>query len=180
MMKAAIVRMLPLMLAVSCCNSLPRELREFMALEISIPSDMLCIEEGHVISASAVSDSAVLVIYHGRNECSSCTIAHMYDNLSALEEISSCGKCRVMVIFSPPEDDVLDIIDKIRALKYPFPLYVDQYGDFARLNPDLPADKRFHSFLIGSSRHPVFVGNPSGSGRLYALFVKVLGSLEKE
>lgn len=79
-----------------------------------------------------------------------------------------------MILFSPSEDDQLDVQDQIRELKFPFPVYVDLYGDFYRLNKDFPSDRRFHSFLLGIDSHPIFVGNPLHGEKLYKVFEKVL------
>ena len=89
-------------------------------------------------------------------------------------DIEQSGKCKVVVLFSPSEDDLMDVQEKIRGLEFHFPIYVDFYGDFYRLNKDFPSDRRFHSFLLGADSHPVFVGNPLHDEELSKIFEKVL------
>jgi len=162
----------------SCGNgAISHELKRFMGSSITIPDGLIEITKGEISSSEEVRDTAVLVIYRDRGECSSCLVAHMYNDLSMLQEIASKGKCRVMVILSPPEDEVQDAIKGIVELDFPFPIYVDQHDDFGRMNPSLPEDDRFHSFLMNREGHPICVGDPLTNDRVYPILVKALDEL---
>ena len=44
-------------------------------------------------------------------------------------------------------------------------------------NSFIPGDARFHAFLIDRSRHPVMVGDPTRSEKLWQLFEQTLQQL---
>lgn len=163
------------MFFVSCGNQdLRKQMREFMSKEIVMPVELTEIKDGHMRSVRMTTDEPMLIVFYGKDECSSCAINHLNDDLSGFSEIEQSGKCKVVILFSPSEDDMLDVQEKIRELKFRLPVYVDLYGDFYRLNKDFPSDRRFHSFLLGKDAHPVFVGNPLHSDKLSEIFEKVL------
>lgn len=160
---------------VSCGNQdLRKQMREFMSKEIVMPVELTEIKDGHMRSVKMTTDEPMLIVFYGKDECSSCAINHLNDDLSGFVDIEQSGKCKVVILFSPSEDDQLDVQDQIREQKFPFPVYVDLYGDFYRINKDFPSDRRFHSFLLGNDAHPVFVGNPLHGKKLYKVFEKVL------
>ena len=162
---------------VSCGNQdLRKQMREFMSKEIVMPVELTEIKDGHMRSVKMTTDEPMLIVFYGKDECSSCAINHLNDDLSGFADIEQSGKCKVVILFSPSEDDVLDVQEQIRELKFPFPIYVDMYGDFYRINEDFPSDRRFHSFLIGKDAHPVFIGNPLHGEKLSIVFDKVLNN----
>ncbi len=153
---------------------LRQQMKSFMERQIVLPTEMIKITEGHTVSAVIASDKPELVIFHGKDECSSCAINHLYDDLPGLKEIAENRNCEVVLLFSPAQEDILEVQEQIRDLKFPFPIYLDLYGDFYRLNEDFPADARFHSFLIGKDGHPVFIGNPLHGSALQEVFENTL------
>ena len=160
---------------VSCGDwELRRQKKSFMAQVITLPSELQEIKCGSISPVTITMSNSTMVFFYGNDECSSCAIDHLKDDLLGFVDIEQSGKCKVVVLFSPSEDDQLDVQDQIRELKFPFPVYVDLYGDFYRINKDFPSDRRFHSFLLGNDAHPVFVGNPLHGKKLYKVFEKVL------
>lgn len=160
---------------VSCGDQdLRRKMKEFMSNEIALPVELTEIKGGHMRSVKMTMNKPMLIVFYGVDECSSCAIDHLKDDLLGFVDIEQSGKCKVVVLFSPSEDDLMDVQEKIRGLEFHFPIYVDFYGDFYRLNKDFPSDRRFHSFLLGADSHPVFVGNPLHDEELSKIFEKVL------
>ena len=118
-------------------QSLRREMKEFMSNEIALPVELTEIKDGHMRSVKMTMDKPMLIVFYGVDECSSCAINHLNDDLSGFVDIEQSGKCKVVILFSPSEDDQLDVQDQIRELKFPFPVYVDLYGDFYRINKEI-------------------------------------------
>ena len=133
-----------------------KDMRAFMDSQIVFPNEVVTIKEGRYLSTRITCAKPLLVLFHGKEECSSCVINHLY------------------------EDEMLDIQEQIRDLKFPFPVYIDLYGDFYRLNANFPSDKRFHSFLLGKDGHPKFVGNPLEGESLMLVFEKVLKKIDND
>ena len=160
---------------VSCGNwELRKQMKSFMAQIITLPSELLEVKSGSIGPVTITMSNPTMVFFYGNDECSSCAIDHLKDDLQGFVDIEHLGKCKVVVLFSPSEDDLMDVQEKIRDLGFHFPIYVDMYGDFYRLNKDFPSDRRFHSFLLGTDSYPIFVGNPLHDEELSKIFEKVL------
>ena len=169
-----------LCLMISCTqHALRQDMKKFMSENIAFPTDLIKITDGQVSSGKIELYKSVMVFFYGKDECSSCAINHLNDYLSGFIDIEKSEKCRVVILFSPLEDDILDVQNQISELKFPFPIYVDLYGEFYRINKDFPSDRRFHSFLIGKDAHPVFIGNPLRGEKLSKVFKMVLKKINK-
>lgn len=83
----------------------------------------------------------------------------------------------VLTIFSPRADELEEVRLKLMKANYSFPVFVDVNGSFSENNGNIPFDRRFHSFLIDSCNHPVYVGNPMSSDRMFELFVRTIDML---
>lgn len=172
---------LPLTIALSVAGcghgAIPNEQRAFENTQIVFPDSLVSIENGMIADrALPTTYSSFFIIYHSRQECSSCLVVQLYNDLSTLQDISA-RNCAVLVIFAPLEDEVQEIIQNIVDLKYPFPIYVDLYDHFGTLNPELPNDTRFHAFLLNEKRKPICVGDPMASEGIRNVLYKVLDSL---
>ena len=165
----------------SCGNrELRKQMSSFMAREIVLPAEMTRIQDGKMKPVYNMAlDKPTLILFYGKDECSSCAIHHLSDDLSSFKRLEEEKDCRVMILFSISQDQFLDVPDEICELEFPFPVYVDIYGDFYRENEDFPSDRRFHSFLVGVDGHPVFVGSPFDSDNLRRLFERALMRTEK-
>lgn len=86
--------------------------------------------------------------------------------------------CKVIILFSlTTVEEVLDVPSHIKDLNFPFPVYIDEFGEFYRQNKDFPSDRRFHSFLVDADGHPVFIGNPLSSEKLWEVFENTLSKI---
>lgn len=160
---------------VGCNRGLRKEVKSFMQSSISIPKELIKIQNGHVSSDEEfVYDKATLVIYHGPYDCSSCAINHLYDDLTTFEHLYKEFDCKIEIIFAPDSEEIPDVVDGIRALDFPFPVFVDQFYEFERHNEGFPEDKRFHTFLMDTLGHPICIGNPMTSEKVMDVLQKAL------
>ncbi|MCM1502618.1 MAG: hypothetical protein NC115_08155 [Bacteroidales bacterium] len=162
----------------SCSDrQVANELRSFRNSEIttSMELEKVC---GHEIMPCVLEEcSARLVIYHDTSACSSCQINHLYDKIDLYEMADSLTTFDVMTVFSPREEEYDNVMKELMQVNFPYPVYVDTYGKFREANGCIPADARFHTFLIGRDGRPVFVGSPEASNDLWELFGKALKNL---
>lgn len=143
---------------------------EFVSSDIIIPDDLDCIFNAET-SASYIDTlkSNKLIIYYDSLDCSSCRISHLFD-LYPLYTIADTSDFSVMTIFSPKKSEVENTRFQLMLINHTIPIYLDKNGSFAQLNNCIPADQRFHSFLIDENAKPVFVGNPLSNIRLKKIF----------
>jgi hypothetical protein len=53
-------------------------------------------------------------------------------------------------------------------------VFYDPDGSFERLNPHLPANEQFHTFLLNEDNKVILVGNPVHNEKLKNLYLAVL------
>ena len=161
-------------------NDVRRVLSAFMETEIVFPDDMEVYEDGRF--SMAVLDSlhpVKMIIYYDSAGCSGCRISHLIEHEPLYAEAAEDGRYDVVTIFSPRQEELEDVRLQLVVQDFSFPVYVDTYGSFARMNGVIPSDARFHSFLIDGDGHPVMVGNPAESDPILEANVEALARGEE-
>ncbi|MCM1177422.1 MAG: hypothetical protein NC308_01815 [Clostridium sp.] len=162
----------------SCSDrQVANELRSFRNSEIMTSIELEKVYGREIVPCVSEKSCARLIIYHDSTACSNCQISHLYDNIDLYEISDSLDAFEVMTIFSPREEEYDNVMKELVQVNFPYPVYVDTYGTFMEANSCIPADARFHTFLLDRDGHPVFVGNPMSSQDLWTLFEKALRNL---
>lgn len=157
--------------------SLRKDMKEFMKREIQFPTELLKYTDGLVSDGTITFNRPALVLLYGKDVCAGCAINQLFDCCTGLKHIERTEKCRIVILFSPAEDNVLEVQEELKKAKLPLTVYVDQYGDFYRLNKNFPSATIFHSFLLDIDKHPVFIGNPLDNDTLMNVFKRVLENI---
>ena len=154
-----------------------KTIRTMCKAELALPMDMLEITDGIVKPYKDENiNRALMVIYYDNAECGSCRISklNMLDTLFRLSETTN--KFQMLVVFSPKEEELQEILSLLRDKHYQYPIALDVSNDFCKFNPFIPDDSRFHSFLTDSNRKPIFIGNPLYSSELWDMFMERLNN----
>ena len=168
--RSCFVYIILLLSCAGCIESrITRELRSFQSEKIVFPSDMFAVIDRNVIEAPQPETDNIFVIFYDSTECSTCQISRIYDYLSFYEESEESGDFSIMMIFSPRYEYYSEVMEQLVILNFPFPIYIDYNGSFAKENSVIPEDRYFHSFLLDKEGHPVFVGDPLASDRMMEL-----------
>ena len=147
---------------------------EFMKTEIILPDSMTVVNGKEVELADLNSlHGNRMIMYVDSMSCSSCRIRHFTDLLPLYELSDSLKNFSVMAIFSPEQSKLVDVEMQLELLDFPYPIYVDTRREFAKMN-DIPADKRFHDFMITRDGKVKYVGNPLNSEQLMLVFTNTL------
>ena len=136
---------------------LENEIESFIGSSIVIP-------ESFNIQDAAKLNSRGLIWFDSL-ECSSCQLNRLYewDNDPFAQYAQGLpGKFEVVLIFSPKKEDVHSLKFNLEGYDVSFPVIIDEAGDFPRMNPHIPADKRLHSFLLDKDNRVVMVGKSVG------------------
>jgi len=150
------------------------EMKAFVSDRIELPDDMDCVDCGDIGQYLDTAQRAKLIVYYDTLSCQSCNVSHIGSLKPLIERSRKTGKFDVLVIFSPRPDESTAVITQLILMKVDFPVCVDTYGSFKRKNNFIPADVRFHTFLVDRRWKPIFVGNPLDSDELSKLFDKAL------
>lgn len=151
-------------------------LSSFEAKSIHFPEKMLCVENGVPGFRDVCISLPTLIIYVGPDECNDCALAHLLEKDTLFKWAEESKSFQVYVIFSPSHMDVPEILEKITAYRFPFPVYIDTEG-YLHEQKAIPDDTRFHCFLLDRTQHPVLVGNPLGNTKMETLFWSVLRTI---
>ncbi len=157
------------------CDSIStrRKLKAFMKEKVSIP-ELLCVHGEKTSIYNSEVNSPKLVIYYDSLSCSDCEVSRLVNTEWLYEKSLKENKFEVLIIFSPLAGDSEALLEMLYRQNFKYPVYLDMNGAFRETNSFLPADKRFHSFLLNKDGDIKFVGNPMMSKELDHLFFKVL------
>lgn len=151
---------------------------EFVTSDIIIPGDLDCIFNAETsMSCLDTLKSKKLIMYYDSLDCSSCRISHLFD-IYPLYTMADTSDFSVVTIFSPKRSDVENVRFQLMLSNHTIPVYLDKNGSFAQLNRNIPADQRFHSFLINEIGSVLFVGNPISNEQLHSVFLKTLNNID--
>lgn len=162
------------------CNQnkdLKRTLERFTSSTINIPDDIECYIYGHSkpINKGRIKPY-IFVLFYPPQECLGCA-ANNLPHYETLRDECYEHNISFIPVFSPHKNDIELIKYYIDESECPFPIYIDTQGSFIKNNPHIPADKRFHAFLLGPDSKPIFVGDPLKNDALKELFKTAIESI---
>jgi len=121
---------------------------------------------------------ARLVFWVDQKECSSCRIGQMFRYEHIVDYSSEADERFVPVfVFSPAKDKVEEVLIALRYGEFAYPVLLDERGMFAAANPHIPADSRFHTFLLDRDGKVVLVGDPVNNPGLWELYKETITRL---
>ena len=163
------------------CNSdrqkLTKDMQSFLSETVSIPERMVVVESGHLSEVKTLLGEPKLVRYFGPDACSDCAITHIFENEPLYDLEKEVGGFSVMMVFSPKEENVPHVTEKLLSCDFPHRVYLDTEGKLHELNVPNRNDK-FRCFLIDFKGKPVYVGNPCNSEKLRQLFFEALSVIK--
>lgn len=156
------------------------KLKNFMSHTINMPDSLLKIHgtDSIMIEKNKLAVPS-LIVYVDENSCTSCKISHLIEYTTLFEMSKNNQKFDIMIIFSPKEADYNRTKNDLILSGFEYPVFLDSKGEFIRLNENLiPKDSRFHAFLLNTEYRPVYVGDPTQSGKLWEIFLQTLEDIK--
>jgi len=165
-------------LCCACNNSghkkmLANELRMFRETAISFPNDLLAKRyDGQALDSSLWDCPLKMVVYVNREGCESCKMMSLLPVYQFALEHKHFKKFGMVMILSPSH---IESSEKFLApFRFHYTVFYDLDGSFERLNPHLPKDERFHTFLLDENNMVIVVGNPVHNPKLKKLYLAAL------
>ena len=85
---------------VSCGDwELRRQMKSFMAQVITLPSELQEIKCGSISPVTITMSNSTMVFFYGNDECSSCAIDHLKDDLLGFVDIEQSGNAKSWFCF---------------------------------------------------------------------------------
>lgn len=121
------------------------------------------------------------IIYFDSLRCATCEINKLNEWHKLLLDIySDYYDIKCIIIFSPQKQKIQSVVQSIYNSSFGHTIYIDTLGIFARSNPNIPADIRFHTFLLDEKENVIFIGNPCSNKKLQDTFFQVIRSHKKK
>lgn len=160
-------------LALTGCGrmALKKNLIAFRESQIVFPADLIRIEGVDFSTFSPMDEVWKLVVFADSTQCSSCLIDKLDGYTDIVHKFSERGPVLMIVILSPAAEDRERILEQLNYRELSFGVYLDATNSFAKLNPLVEKDPRFHLFLTDRSNHPVVVGDPLRSQTIFDLML---------
>jgi len=173
--KSLLVGVIAVVMTVSSCEEarLSSKIKKFQCERISFPSDMTLLS-GYLPNHHNLTESIPkLVVYIDSMSCSTCRIGQL-PKYHMFYENALNGKFQFVVIIKPKAVDIVSIRHVVNANRFCFDAYIDNDGSFAKANPTLSLDRRFHTFYADSLGFPKLVGDPTVSRKMEQLYLQYL------
>ena len=156
-------------------GSIRKEYVRFMHSRITFPEELIKIEDGVQERVHYErSGRPLLIHYYGPDECSSCAVSHMQNDIKYLTMAQREGKFDFIVVMAPPEEDRDMVIRKAQEMALPLSIYIDDTYHFQSLEV-IPPYPIMHYFLLGEKGSPIFIGPPFYDEKTRAQFLRRLG-----
>lgn len=157
----------------SSCDNMVVGIRakRFMSQPIVFPEALSRVNGTGGVHVDLSENKTRLVVYIDSSSCSSCSLSRLsrFSSYAALSNIDTGFE--VVVLLWPDFDSRIMAEKDLEHRSFPFDVFVDYKGDFAKSNPAFPRlDSRFHCFLINEENVPLMVGDPTSSKELETLF----------
>lgn len=163
----------------SSCSKmhLRSQLKDLMGSTVSLPDNISCIYNGMVFPMpDSLRHKRMLLIYVDSTECTTCYLSRI-DGYQGLFTMARNNDIEVILLLANQQFGVTPLIRYVSDIDLKIPVYVDVDNCFSIKNPTVPADPRMHSFLLDSLMHPIYVGNPTASDKLFAVFEQTINQI---
>jgi hypothetical protein len=165
---------------ISCGDrQLRNDIKQLTASEISMPEGIKHVVNMRDSLVNIQADNAAkLVVWVDSAACSTCRIDRLFEYEVIVEFREEIGDEFVPVfLFSPPQDKIDEVIKAVEFNELDCPVFIDENHAFPAMNPHIPADNRFHTFLIDKNGKVVLVGNPVNNPALWELYKTTITTL---
>lgn len=159
-------------------NRIVKELSIFKKNEIIIPDNLVAINYGNQISDRELLKRPLkLVVYINQTGCEGCKMQELIPLYIFILQTKHLYKLGVLIIIS--SSDIMTIENRLQQIRFRYSIFYDLDGSFEKLNPNLPRDDKFHSFLINENHKVILFGNPALNYKLKTLYLNTLEKLHK-
>jgi hypothetical protein len=154
-------------------------MEKFARKGIIVPVGMKQIVEGRdTVMLNAETETIRLVFYIDSMACSSCRLNRMFVYSDVVDYRKTVGdRFSPLFVFSPPHSKVGEVMRTLEFSEFAYPVFIDEHGAFPAANPHIPADSRFHTFLLDKNGKVVVVGDPVNNPDLWELYKKTIAEL---
>ena len=163
----------------AACNGIPDYKEGIIQMRtdsIVLPlNEMNCILKGNDTMFFNNTRDWKYVVYSDTSSCSYCDLGKVLKWKKILRKADEYSdNLNFYFIFYPSQEKSYKLNFHLRTLKIPIPVYVDTLGLLERLNPHLPQEQIFHTFLLDENNNVLLVGNPLENKKIEKMFWQIV------
>lgn len=157
----------------SACNSQKRELQEkvekLQSVAIDIPYDRMgCWTSDSIMEISPWKKAKLkLIHYVDSATCSTCYLNKIvtYEQLFRMEKLSNNEFYNIFII-NPSNIAKKRLETDFHDKLIPQTIFVDSANVFTEVNPNIPSESMYHTFLLDENNNVILVGCPLGNEKI--------------
>ncbi|MDR1699909.1 MAG: hypothetical protein LBR68_01820 [Lachnoclostridium sp.] len=155
-----------------------RELEHFAGKKVVVSGMRQMFDGQDSVVLNPAVEITQFVVWVDSVACASCRINQMfeYDEIIDFSKKVREGFLPIF-IFSPPHTKLNEAIQSLQVSMFDYPVFIDENQAFPAANPHIPADNRFHTFLIDKNGKVVLVGDPVNNPALWELYKTTITTL---
>lgn len=171
-MKIAFLSIMIILFTACSTNSIEKDYTKLKSQNINLPQyETLIIKGKKYSNTDQLNGKLKLIVFCDSTNCNTCAIEAIY---SWEEYIKYAEKLENQLcyyfIFTPRKEDIAKVRTTLAMTDFDYPIVFDSTGTFRRLNPHIPTNKVFHTFLLDGNNHVVMIGNPLYNSETETLF----------
>ena len=151
-----------------------KDLRLFKTQMITLPDNIISkhYDEQTQSQVSLLNRPLKMIVYVNRTGCMDCRLRSLIPIYMFILENRHLENFGVIIILNPSDKENADNV--LREMNFRHTIFYDLDGSFERLNPHLPTNELFHTFLLNKDNKVVLVGNPVHNEKLKKLYLAEL------
>ena len=87
------------------------------------------------------------------------------------------NRLKLYFIFNPSKDNESSVKAALKTAYFNYPLILDTESLFETLNPHLPKNKAFHTFLLDKKNNLILAGSPLKNKEINKIFMKIITNI---
>lgn len=156
------------------------ELKAILGQEVQIPDNLRCVINGQDSLMTNFGRADIkIVVYYDSVGCTPCHIKGLskWYQMINTSVASTSSNLDLYFIFTPPKSEMEKMVLLSKATCPDYPVFFDEESSFLKLNPALPNNRLYHTFLLDKNNRIVLVGSPFISDSFEKLYDDTLDNL---
>ncbi len=152
-------------------------LRNMMESTVTFPETLCYVENGSLMQSEINGlERPAMIVFVDSTECSKCKIDKIIQYKSLCELAEESRIFDVFFLFATRKRDYLEIVEHLKMIQLPYPIYLDVNNVFMSDNPFIPLDDCFHTFFVDESLLIKLVGDPIRNESIMSIFKNIISN----
>jgi hypothetical protein len=163
---------------VSNKKEIRKELANFKGTKIIIPDNLVGRNYGNqILDSVLLCRPHKMIVFINQDGCTGCKMQELVPLYIFILQTTQFTSLGVVIILN--SSDIIATEKLIFQKRFRYSVFYDLDGSFERLNPHLPKNERFHTFLLGENDEVLLVGNPALNIGLKKIYLNTLNKLQQ-